>query len=332
MNKELLDQTITEIAEKNKHIHVLSPGNLSPEDTATNLVNLLKAIYVEHGISKNTSRVVDSINNGDLLTWFATDENNDFIATASLIRQSPNTWELGRAVSVSRGGGIGKMVLLDALKFHIENHVNMPLVAEVRSADNYKGIPSGIATQKIFFGLINDIATMVPYAIAPLFSHGDPIRNEMFILSSNDLPQGSTITEKYYKIVNGRSFRGVAPSVKIVQREPFQIVTPSTDGTELSNLRDDIEQFSGCTLFPIEATDRNMPLIGKLLSNPNMVMCGIDRCVGNENRPIVLIATLGNINDLAPSKINEAIPIKIREDIQEISNKFVNIYKSNING
>lgn len=324
MNKELLNEQLGITKERNPEMHTLAPGDLTSEETADNLISLLQAMYVEHGITKNRERLINEITNGNVLTWFAQKDGN-FVATASLVKQTDGAWELGRAVSLERGNGVGKSVILEALKFHIENHSNTPLTAEVRGASEFEGIPSGLATQKIFFGLINNILPITPFAVAPLFAHGSPVRNEPFILSATDVKPGKTITQNILETINNRSTKGIIPRLHVVQTSPFRLAVPSDDGKDACKIAAESGDFNGCSLFPIEITDKNMPLIGMLLANPNMVRCGIDRLSGINEKPVILIATIGFQGKLAPTQVSEALPTKIREDIQNIADRFSRI-------
>ena len=332
MSKEFLDRQIVGIQERHPGLKILSPGDMSSVDTANCIIDLLQEMYIEHGIIKNKQNLVEAIDKGDILTWFAV-SNNKFVATASLIKQADGVWELGRAVSLKRGENIGKRVILEALRFYIENHSNDILTAEVRAAAEFEGIPSGLATQKIFFGLISDILPLRPYAIAPLFAHGDPLRNEQFILSSTDIEPGKTISQRWAEAVNNSSVKGEVSPVQIIQKEPFQLIVPDEDGVSIEDVLDEVENFDGCTLFSIEATDRNMPLVEKLLKDPNMIKCGVDRVMGKENKPILLIARIGfgrhverdgsvGYTLLAPSVISQSLSSEIRKDLQEIADKF----------
>lgn len=333
MNKEILNEQLVSTEMRNPGMQILAPGDLTSEETAKNLIKLLQAIYVQHGITKNKTKLVSEVGAGNVLTWFAK-KDGKFVATASLIKQSDGAWELGRAVSLERGNGIGKRVILEALKFHLENHSGVALTAEIRAASEFKGVPSGLATQKIFFGLINQILPITPFAIAPLFAHGDPLRNEQFILSASDVKPGKTISERISESVNGRSTKGAVPRLKVVQTNPFRLAVVNDEGKKASDVASESESFNGCSLFPIEATDKNMPLIGMLSANPNMVVCGIDRLLGWEGKPVVLIATLGfqgnigdgTISELAPTQVSEALPKELRDDVQKIANEFTKIH------
>lgn len=332
MNKELLNEQLALAEIRNPGLRLLVPGDLTSQETADNLIALLQKMYVEHGITKNKEKVISDIETGNVLTWFAKKDQN-FVATASLVKQSGGAWELGRAVSLDQGNGIGKRVILEALKFHIENHSGETLTAEVRAAAEFKGIPSGAATQKIFFDTISRILPMTPFAVAPLFAHGDPLRNEQFILSASDVKPGKTITERIAEVTNNRSTRGVIPRVKVVQTVPFQVVEPDDSGDVVSRILHEVDNFNGCTLFPIESTDRNMPLIGMLSAQADVVVCGVDRVMGKEGKPVLFIAKLGfvgemwtgKVSELAPSQISEVLPRDLRDDIQNISDRFIAI-------
>lgn len=321
MNKELLNEQLGITKERNPEMQILAPGDLTWEKTADNLIKLLQAMYVEHGITKNREKLVNDIASGNVLTWFAL-KNRNFIATASLIKQGDGAWELGRAVSLDRGNGVGKSVILEALKFHVENHPNTPLTAEVRGASEFKGIPSGLATQKIFFGLVNNILPITPFAVAPLFAHGSPVRNEQFILSATDVKPGKTISQKVSDTINNRSTKGIILKLHVIQTSPFRLAVPNNDGKNASEIAAQSKDFNGCSLFPVEATDKNMPLIGMLSTNPEMVICGIDRMFGKDGKPVILFATIGFRVNLAPTQVSEVLSREIRQDIEIICNRF----------
>lgn len=321
MNKEILNEQLSALEARSPEAKIIAPGDLASEETASILISLLQAMYVEHGITKNREKLVNDISEGNVLTWFAK-KDGKFIATASLVKQTDGAWELGRAVSLDRGNGIGKKVILEALKFHIENHSGVALTAEVRAAAEFEGISSGQATQKIFFGTVDKILPITPFAIAPLFSHGNPLRNEPFILSASDVKPGKTITERIMETLNGRSLSGKVPRVNIIQTTPFQLAVPDDGGTFTLDVLIQADNFAGCTLFPIEVTDKNMPLIGAISMRPTSVICGVDRLVGKEGKPVILVASLGKNVLLAPTEVNEVLPTKMREDIQQIADKF----------
>ena len=120
MNKEILREQLINLETRNAGMKILNPGDLTSEKTADNVIKLLKAMYVEHGITKDKKKLVKDIEVGNVLSWFAQKDEN-FVATASLVKQDDGAWELGRAVSLDRGNGLGKRVILEALKFHLKN-------------------------------------------------------------------------------------------------------------------------------------------------------------------------------------------------------------------
>jgi hypothetical protein len=291
MSKEILNKEMESVDARCPGTEILNPGDLPAEKAASEIIRLLNSVYVEHAITNNEEQLVEDISRGDVLTWFAS-KDQQILATASLIKQDESTWELGRAVATERGNGIGKKVILEALKFHLENQEGKALIAEVRAADNFEGVPSGQATQKIFFGTVNKIKQIRPFAVAPLFAHGKPLRSEQFILSASDVKGDETISERIRGAIEGRDLRGVIPRLHLESDAPFRLVRPNDNGSRPSDMIRESETSKVTTLFQIEATDRNLPLIGILGANPEMVFCGVDRILGDENKPVILVASL----------------------------------------
>lgn len=322
MNIELLHDELERTAARNCGVKILGPEDLSTQDKSLHLVDLLQKMYVRHGIVQNMDKLISDIDSGNVLPWFAK-KDDKFIATASLIRQNDDSWEVGRAVCLEGGNGLGKHVILQAVKYHLENNSGVPLIAEVRAAKNYEGVPSGLATQKIFLGLVDEVTGMTPYGIAPLFSHGSPVRNETFILSSSDVDSGQTISGRIYDATNNRSTVGEVKRLEVVQHSPFRLAVPSNNGQDVEDILKESYYTTGCTFFPIETTDANMPLIGMLSNDKRVVVCGVDRVSGNEGKPVLFIAMLGKDTLLAPTEINSNILTReSRNDLQIIANKF----------
>lgn len=331
MNKEILNEQLTNLEARNPGLEIIGPRELQPQETTNKLIELLQAIYVEHGITNDEERLINDIANGDVLTWFAK-KHGRFIATASLVKQSDGAWELGRAVSLDRGNGIGKKIILEALRFHIDNHGDAALTAEIRAAAEFEGIPSGLATQKIFFKTVNEILPITPFAVAPLFAHGEPLRNEPFILSASDVKPGKTISEKISEVINGRSTEGFVTRLNVIRNDPFTLAIPDNNGPSADHVLHESELSPNCTLIPVEATDRNMPLIGKLMNHPDVVLCGVDRLIGREGKPVILAAMMGFVESsqgssttvlLAPAIISDAVPADLRLDMQKIADRFI---------
>ncbi|HBO10482.1 TPA: hypothetical protein DD448_00840 [Candidatus Collierbacteria bacterium] len=311
MNKEFISAHIADVIETHPEIEVMPPGTLPPADTATHMISLLRAVYVNHGIANRVRDITRDIESGNLQTWLAKREGQ-LVATASLVHQPNGDVEIGRAVSLEKGNG--KLLMLLASLAHLKNNSDAPIVAEVRAAEQFGGIPSGEATQHICFELLD----LVPHALAPFFNHGGPVRNESFILARSDRQPGRTATEMVLSTLTNRDLRGRVQRVKLVQDEPFQIIVPDTNGSTLSEIwtAKDIQFKEGFTLFPIEVTDANLALVGTLLTNPRIVMCGIAHRQGENGKPIILFGTVGKDTKVAPSKITDALAPAVRRDLQ----------------
>lgn len=323
MNKEHISNQLESAWQRNPEISISDPGVLSPEITADHLITLLEDTYVQHAITNNRQEVIDDIRSGKVLTWFAFKQGEP-IATASLVQQQPNGWELGRCVAKVRGCGVGKATIMAAAAHHMEHFGSEPLLAEVRIAEEFEGIAGGEATQKIFF----DHLALTPHAVAPLFSHGDPERHEPFVLASSDLDQNKTIHDRIRDAIGGRSTRGSVPRLRRVWGTPFRLLVPDRNGKKAEEAIKSDEVV--CTLIPIEVTDENMPLVGMLAANPEMVVCGVDRDLGENGKPILLIASLGfggtvhppTSSILAPAFVTTALPTRQRKSVEAVAREF----------
>lgn len=320
MNQKELATIVAQAQLKHPELDVLSPGSLSAEDTAHHLIVLLKSVYIQHGISKSPDKLATDIKQGNLQTWFAK-KDNQFVATASLVRQSNGDVEIGRAVSQSKGAG--KLLMAKATLSHLKSRAQTPLVAEVRVAKEFGDIPSSEATQHICFNLFD----LVPHAIAPFFAHGDPIRNESFVLARSNRKTRKTVSEQAQAPLNNRNMKGNPIGLKVVQDEPFRIAIPDEQGQSFVDFfwQNGLDHRASFTLFPIETTDANMSLVGALLSNPRIILCGVDSHQGQNNRPIVLFGTIGSDTRIAPSKITGALAQPLRRDLQSIANQFTKL-------
>jgi len=320
MKPEILTAQIAAAKLHNPNLEVLPPGSFSPELTTKTMIDLLQSVYVRHGITADPDKVVKDVESGELKTWLAK-KDGKFISTASLVKQKNGDVEIGRAVSLEKGNG--KLLMMLAAKDHLKHGGKSPLVAEVRVAKEFGDIPSGEATQHICFELLS----LVPHALAPFFAHGDPLRSESFALARDDIKSGKTITEQALAPLNNRNMKGKVLGVKVIQEKPFRIAIPNEQGQSLGKFEWDtgLEHRAGFTLFPIEATDANMPLVGALLGNPRMVLCGIDGRDGQDHKPVVLFGTIGADTRIAPSKITDSLAEPIRHDLQNIADQFTKL-------
>lgn len=325
MNNELIIAELNSAKEKNSEVEIINPGELTPAVTAHHLAILLNSIYFRHGVTQDENKLSTDIEAGNVKTWFAK-KGQDFVATASLIKDG-NVWEGGRSVSIDRGKGSGKLLMLTRTLFHLNNHPNETLVGEVRVADNFKGIPSGEATQHIWFG----ISGISPHALAPLFGHGNPHRNETFALVASNVKDTRTISERFHSAIAGRDLSGV-PSDLIVNGEPpFKLISPGSSGAPAELVIEEATHDKRVSLFSVETTDQNMGLVGLLLGNPNVLICGVGREVGSCGKPIALFTTFSPFLDIAPSKISNDLSKPLREDMQNIADTFTRRGNKNMN-
>lgn len=318
MNMEKIDKHLNQswlkAAMHGGETRMFSPREIDPVDSARIMVNLLQSLYIQHDISKNTDQVVSSILNGDVEPWIVT-HNSKPVACAALVRQEKGVVELGRGASIERGTGAGQIAMLMAAI----NKGSNTLVAEVRLAGEFMGIPSGEATQRICFGILD----LVPHAFFPAFAHGGPRRREIFAFSSekshtkNDSPLATATA-----IIANRNTEGIPKKLKIIKELPFRIAVPSNDGTNFEDFQTITrENQAGCTLIPIEATDNNLSTIGALMRS-GFVLTGIDRNIGADGKPILMFATVGVGTLIAPTNPSEVLPKNTREDIQSVARSF----------
>lgn len=280
------------------------------------MIDLLQQIYTEHGIAKSPQRVIESIASEECRCWFIL-ENGQPVAMTALVNQSDGSVELGRAVAISPGLGLGGIAMMRAGLDQLENGQS-PLVAEVRVADNFEGVPSGEATQKILFGQFG----IKPHALAPMFNHGQPVRQEMFALATsqekvasediivpNDkraqqLLKPAIALNKNIFESSVKNSSGTAPmkGFELVQDIPFSIVVPSQRGAKLETVEEAGFEANNFILLPVELTDENSATILGCLE-AGWVACGVDRNLGANSHPILLLGKLKSNTLLAPSKI-----------------------------
>lgn len=325
MNRERIIAELNSVKAKTQGIKIIEPGELTSAVTAENLAILLNAMYVEHGVTKDVNKLTADIEAGNVKTWFAK-KDNKFIATTSLIKDG-NAWEGGRSVSIDRGKGSGKLLMLTRTLFHLNNHSNETLFGEVRVADNFKGIPSGEATQHIWF----EIAGIAPHALAPLFGHGEPHRNETFALVASNIKDSRTISERLNEAISGRDLKGSPARLKVDSSAPFMRITPDANGRDAESVIEDASHLGVVSLFSVETTDQNMGLVGALLGNPCVLISGVGRELGENGKPIALFTTFSPFIDIAPSKISDDLPRILREDMQSIADKFTQRGNKNMN-
>lgn len=292
---------------------ILGPNDLDPDRAAETFIDLLQQTYVNHGLSQNPALFGSGIRNHQIEPFVVTRDNQP-VACAALIKQSDGTSELGRAVSIENSTGVGKIAMLSAAL-----STNDHLVAEVRLADFFGDIPSGEATQKICFGVLG----LVPHAIVPAFAHGDPLRNEMFGFAAEQVKLiNSSPTQTALCALAGRNPADLPKNIQLVQKTPFKVAVPSDNGLNT----DDFHRASrygepGCSMVIAEATDQNLSTIAWLMAH-DFVLSGVDRNLGENGLPVLLLATLAHGTMLAPTKASDTLPQQLRADILHISSQF----------
>lgn len=295
-------------------VKLVSPGLLEPAESANTLIRLLKSAYTNHAISKDPDKVEFDIKHNNVRPWFVT-RNDIPVACTALIRQDDGSTELGRAVSIEKGTGVGKIAMLSAAM----NNGSSKLVAEVRLAADFEGITGSEATQRICLGILN----LVPHALMFAFKHGERPRREMFGFSAENtkLIDHSPI-KTAENVMLSRSSVGTVSRLRVIQTEPFRVAVADEAGCNYDEfIKDNRCKGAGFTLLPIEATDHNLSTIHTLLNN-DFELVGLDRNLGSSGLPVLLLATVSLGETLAPSNPSSVLHNNLRMDITNIDRKF----------
>lgn len=282
------------------------------------MIAVLSQIYFEHGITANVPALEAAIASGDCRCWFAVKDDQP-VACSALIKQADGSVELGRAASLAQGKGVGGILMLDSAIDHFTQS-DMPLVAEVRTAAEFNGVPGSEATQVIMFKHIG----LEPHAIVPMFGHGKPHRQEQFILGTSqvieesepmwwpmdqtahnalDLTIGKMVRGKFLKNprVNQRIAIRLFPGWEVDLENPFAIVKfAGGSGVDLEKASDKALAEKPFVLMPIAATPENTGLINLALGD-NFVPCGVDRQLDENGFPVLLFGKLSPKVSLAPT-------------------------------
>lgn len=302
-------------------ISIITPEhNLLAGTQAEWMIRLLNAMYFKHGVSNNPDKVKDAIEAGQINSWFAV-RDDEPIAIASLIRNEDGSQELGRAASLDREHGIGGLLMLMAGLDHFLNN-DSALVAEVRVATQFGGIPNGMATQRICF----DRLGLIPHALLPSFHHGNPDRNEPFAWSSTQvleffekffMPDDPAALELLGSLVlpfagldlssKQVSIGGSSHSVKswtFVEDLPFGLVVPGGLNSSLESAIKRSEEQHTFTLLPIEMSPNMSGALIEGLSE-GFIPGGLDRNPGNNGHPVAMLGKLGKGTLLTPMQLKE---------------------------
>lgn len=176
------------IKEKRKRLPegavILKPGDIDPTTAAGAMTELLSAVYGRHNLLPSVEHLASQVQSEKVLPWFI-EEQNHFVACAALIVHEGRV-EIGRAANHPEFGHNGSLLMLEAVAFHQQNF-RLPLVAEIRLADNFEGIIGGQPSQVTLLKHVG----MRPFAIMPAFHHPGPRgpdRQEFFCFCADQRP------------------------------------------------------------------------------------------------------------------------------------------------
>lgn len=344
MNKEDIERVIRLKKEKlpaGVSVVGLDSG-FSADVQASWLVELLSRVYVEHGITKKIDRLLDDISLGKCRLWFAVRDGRP-IASSALIKQADGSVEVGRAVSLENG--VGGLLMLMAVASHL-NDCDRPVVAEVRMADGFVGVPSGEATQIISFRHLG----LMPHALVPAFNHGVPKRQEMFMFSSSDtvvgnepafLPDNLEVMKALSQTamafvestfqdgleVRTCNERQINSGWSVVSESPFCVVVPDVSGVSMELVTKEAEIKSPFTLIPLVLRRENTARVIECFEK-GFVPCGFDRSLDN-GWPILLFGRLRRDTLLAPIRIVDGL---LDDQVVLGANKIDACFRSGLDG
>lgn len=316
LNKQEVTKADKKISEKERYINnsvkIITPTDrVNPKKQAKWLILLLNKMYHEHGVSKNVSEVVKKISSGQDKYWFALEKGKP-VAVVGLIDQGGKV-EIGRAVSFANTKGLGGFLYLKVARSH-QLGSKQPLVAEVRAADEFKGVPNGIATLLLNY----DYLGFVPHAFIPMFGHGNPYRQEFFLLGSDHtidssksfIPDNKKAAQ--YIQSHGLNFAqefvgqhsivqsSQTGSIKFetVLENPITVVVPSKNGSSLETIEK--SNNNPGILQVVELSPINMSAVLNLLEN-GFVPVGIDSARSKNGNTVLLLYKLNKEILLAPN-------------------------------
>lgn len=152
-------------------------------DVAVGIIHILSQNYGTHNLASNIAPLEESIKSGQIKAFLKIDQNLSPVACAALVKINDKEVELGRAACVKGANGGNGQLMIEAFNQWEEGKLfpeSKILRAEVRTAKSTKEVPGGQATQAICLRKIG----FVPTAMAPMFHHGIPDRQEIFLLAS----------------------------------------------------------------------------------------------------------------------------------------------------
>lgn len=293
-------------------LELKKPGDLDPVTAATMTNGLLQQVYKNHGISKFPKQLENDIVNSEVLPWIVT-RDDKAVACAALVSQTDGRLELGRAVSIENGSGVGKIAMLSAASSCDPRQ----LVAEVRLAERFRGILGSEATQRICLDLLG----LRIHALLPAFNHDN--RNELFGFSANQVIKKSNHPiQAASQTFASRSMQGSERKLHLVQSLPFRVFTVADSGQDIGSASSESRsKGAGCTLVPVEVVDQNLATIKALLQH-DFIVAGLDRTLGTEHKPILWLATVAREMILAPTLPSLVLPRDLQKEIALTAKQF----------
>jgi hypothetical protein len=354
MERELLVKP----SENNNGKLILNPEDcrLDPERTAQIMMEILAANYGQHNLTNDISPLIADIKSNRIQPFIGLDEEQKPAACAALIKLSEHDTEIGRGACIPKknGGGNGIPLLVAAEawfggKIFPESRI---LRAEVRTAKPTKEVPGGLATQVICLDKIG----LSPTGLGPLFHHGIPDRQEMFILASRfrdpsvleeerrlmpTIPASLFSSEAEREVFSffWQNYFGARPDIQEVNclateegfrfcpQGPLLVLTPSEDG--IRNLMPNIEEsFNNGVSFAlgrIPLTENIYEVISQTqsLKRLRFGLVGFEPVLVNGRLEVHLLlgklSTEGKVRLVLPSFTEGIFPHEIEDLLTEMS-------------
>lgn len=287
---------------------ILNPDMIQPHTAAVVMDTILSAVYGKHNLMPTKEQLENQIRNREILPWFIVHGNQPIACAALIVGQ--NSVEIGRAANHPEFGHNGSLLMLEAIAFHQKNH-RLPLTAEIRLADEFKGIIGGQASQTTLF----KHARFKPFAAMPAFHHPGPHgpdRQEFFFFCLDRLPKQPKTVFLPERLANnpfiGELQNSLFPLAEVIfvsqkrsvnigfqmdSTPPFNILQPKLSGESLEKAMKLAKK--PFTLASIPLTEENSFLID-FLTDQGFVPCGL----GWEKQPTIFLGKLNPKVILAP--------------------------------
>ncbi|HWS49100.1 MAG TPA: hypothetical protein VN174_03570 [Candidatus Methanoperedens sp.] len=241
-------------------------------DAALIMINILSKNYGTHNIASNALALAENIGSNKVKPFIKFDKDVSPIACAALVKISESEIELGRAACIpGQNGGNGELMIKAFEQW--KNNILFPeskiLRAEVRTAKATREVPGGQATQAICLGKIG----LTPTAIVPMFHHGIPDRQEIFLLASIIKDRERSISEIDKVLPNIIGDKN--------ERKIFEIFWQKFFGK--------LPNFSDCTFDQVDSNDLEAKISGPIIEirkseKPNCVEESINSFFNNDGR------------------------------------------------